>query len=298
MAKIGLREMIYYVFPEVGPWGGIKKGFHWVEHLSKVTQAAAVTPGGARPEWFKFDCSVIAREDMRPTQDDVVIFSWYADAKFVFPMPCIRKIFHVQDIWAETINMISHPGLEIITSGLFLLGVCNRCNRAAKYIPYGIRDFFYRNAEQKEPGTVAVMPRKNKEFLKTVQEALPASSRLVVIDNMCEEEVAEVLKRTDVFVPISTKESIGLPPLEAMCAGAVVCGFPGAGGESMYHGETAHVVANDDMGMLVKSLKDLLSEQSKGYRNRLRNSASKFMKNYTMELERERLIRAIVPSFL
>jgi len=288
--------MIYYVLPEVGIWGGIKKAFHWVEHLSKATNAAVATPGAAVPDWFRFECDVVARESLQIAQDDVVIFSWRGDAEYVLSLPCNRKIFHVQDITPETLSLIRHPSLELLTSGLAILGECDKAGRSARWIPYGIRECFHWNWEPKEPGTVAIMPRKNPEFAEVVKSALPPGSRLITIDKMNEETVAEILKRTDVFVTISITESIGLPPLEAMHAGCVVCGFPGLGGyEFMHHMETAHVIVNNDKEMLARGLRDLLFMHREAYRNRLRNTALELMRNYTMELERERLIRAVIP---
>jgi len=289
--------MYYYVLPEVGLWGGIKKAFHWIEHLSSVADAAVVTPGAARPDWFRFDCKVVARETWQVKPEDTVIFSWNGDGYTVLGLPCKRKIFHVQDATADTLSWVKCPDLELITSGLVILGECNRAGRVARYVPYGIRECFRWNWEPKEPGTVAVMPRKSPAFVEVIKQALPPGARLIVIDKMNEETVAETLKRTDVFVPISVNESIGLPPLEAMHAGCIVCGFPGIGGfEFMHHSETAHVSVNNDKEMLGRGLKDLLFVHREDYRNRLRNAALKLMENYTMKLERERLIRAIVPA--
>lgn len=288
--------MYYYIFPEVGMWGGIKKGFHYVEHINTVDKAVAVTPGGVKPDWFRFSCDVVAKESLQVTPDDVVIFSWHGDAGFVLSLPCQRKIFHVQDASPGALALIKHPGLELITSGLVILGECNKAGRVARYVPYGIPDCFHWNWEPKEPGSVAIMPRKNPEFVDIIRKSLPSAHHLITIDGKNEETVAETLKRVDVFVTISTEESIGLPPLEAMCAGCAVCGFPGIGGyEFMHHAETAHVVVNNDKEMLSRGLSDLLFIHREDYRSKLRNNALKLMQNHTMALERERLLWAIIP---
>jgi len=288
--------MYYYVFPEVGMWGGIKKGFHYVEHLSTVDKAAAVTPGGAKPDWFRFNCEVVARESLQVAPNDVVIFSWHGDAPFVLSLPCQRKIFHVQDASPGALSLLQHQGFELVTSGLAILGECNKAGRVARYVPYGIPDCFRWNWEPKDPGTVAIMPRKNPEYVEAIRKVLAPGMHLITIDKMNEETVAETLKRMEVFVAISTEESIGLPPLEAMSAGCAVCGFPGIGGyEFMHHAETAYVVANGNKESLSSGLGDLLFVHKEELRNRLRNNALKLMQNHTMALERERLIKAIVP---
>jgi glycosyltransferase involved in cell wall biosynthesis len=104
--------------------------------------------------------------------------------------------------------------------------------------------------------------------------------------------VAAVLKRTDVFVPISAKEAFGLPPLEAMAAGCAVVGYPGDGGfEFMRHGESAHVVPNGDRKALRQGVRDCLADGA--YRDRLREGGQAVAAYYTLERERRYLLRAL-----
>jgi len=167
-----------------------------------------------------------------------------------------------------------------------------RNGRIAPYVPIGVPEGFRWNGEVKRPSSVAVMSRKGGAFLDAVAGALTADASLMVIDGLSEEAVACTLKGMDVFVAISTSEAFGLPPLEAMCAGCCVVGFPGDGGfEFMRHGETAHLAPNGDARALRSSVREVLERP--GYRDALRHRAMTLSSYYTLERERQYLLRAL-----
>ena len=163
--------------------------------------------------------------------------------------------------------------------------------RVAPYVAMGIPDVFRWRGEPKTPGSVAVMPRKGDDVYRAVREALPDATFLP-IDGLRESDAAGRLKSADVFLAISAQEALGLPPLEAMCAGCAVVGFPGVGGfEFMRHLETALVVPNGDVSALVAGLVLALAEPSlrDGLRDRGRAAAA----YYTLDRERVSLLRAL-----
>jgi len=52
----------------------------------------------------------------------------------------------------------------------------------------------------------------------------------VAIENIPQHEGAKILGESAVLLALSHKESLGLPPLEAMASGCLVVGFHGEGG--------------------------------------------------------------------
>ena len=104
--------------------------------------------------------------------------------------------------------------------------------------------------------------------------------------------VADALKHADIFLAVSTAEAFGLPPLEAMCAGCCVVGFPGIGGfEFMRHMDTAHVVPNGDVPGLLDALRHVCARPA--YRDALRTRAMDLSAAYTVGREQEALLRAL-----
>lgn len=101
----------------------------------------------------------------------------------------------------------------------------------------GIDHDLFRPAAQKKR-QIAVMPRKMRieaNFIyETFRRVHPqfADAPLVVIDGMTEQETADILAESAVFLAMSRLEGFGLPPVEAMASGCVIVGFRGDGGRS------------------------------------------------------------------
>lgn len=285
----------YYILPGVGLYGGIKMGFHCAELLSASGAPCAVaTPGAERPTWFVSDADVVDRDALPGAcgPDDGVLFSFPPDAGFVDALPAKRKIVHMQGANTRRDIKLMRRGYELVSHGLHMTQQLLRQGLVAPYVPIGIPDVFRWQGEEKHSRSVVVMSRKGSGFVDVVSRALPAGATLTVVDGRSEAEVARLLKRSDVFVAISPSEAFGLPPLEAMCAGCAVVGFPGDGGfEFMRHRETAHLAPNGDAHALARAVEEVMARPS--YREALRERAMEASAYYTLEREREYLVRAL-----
>lgn len=287
--------MFYYVLPGVGIYGGIKKGFHCAELLTRSGFSCVVaTPRGERPTWFETSAEVMAREELpgRCGADDALLFSFPPDARFVDRLRARRKVVHMQGANTKADVALFRHRYEFISHGFHMTDALLRHGRIAPYVPIGVPDKFRWKGTPKRPGLVAVMSRKGGHLLKVIESALPPGAVLQVIDGFSEDRVADALQAVDVFVAISEAEAFGLPPLEAMCAGCCVVGFPGDGGfEFMRHGETAHLVPNGDSGALRQAVTEVLSRPT--YREAVRRRAMTVSAYYTLDRERDYLLRAL-----
>jgi len=287
----------YYVLPGTGIFGGVKKGFHCADILSASGCPCAVaTPQGDRATWFATRCDTLTWDALTRScvPDDTILFSCPADAAFVDGLPARRKILHMQGANTAADHALFDParGYELISHGLHMTYELQLRGRIAPYVPIGIPDVFRWNAELKLPDSIALMPRKGGEIVEALHAALPPDTEIMAIDGLPEHAVAEHLKRADLFVAISAGEAFGLPPLEAMSAGCCVVGFPGIGGfEFLRHMETAHLVPNGDVARLIEAVLHVRTVPA--YRDALRARGAVFARYYTMEREREYLLRAL-----
>jgi glycosyltransferase involved in cell wall biosynthesis len=86
------------------------------------------------------------------------------------------------------------------------------------------------------PLQVALMTRKRSLEARLIRGILRSRRPEVggipwqAIANVTRPEAAEVVKSSAVFLSLSEKEGLGLPPLEALSAGCVVVGYHGDGG--------------------------------------------------------------------
>lgn len=82
------------------------------------------------------------------------------------------------------------------------------------------------------------MPRKNKALARQIREIMTARCAFrhntqptwVEIASMTQTQVAETLRRCDIFLATGFPEGCPLPPLEAMASGCLCAGFSGFGG--------------------------------------------------------------------
>lgn len=289
--------MIAYVLPGGGLFGGVKKGFGCADLLTAAGHPCVVaTPDGERPRWFDSRCDLITHAELaaRVGPDDLVLFSCPADAPFVDTLRARRKIVHMQGASTIEDRALFHwsRGYEFISHGLHMTYELQRAGRVAPYVPMGIPDLFRWKGEPRTPLRIVAMPRKGAEVLHFVERSLPEESTLVTLDHAPEHVVADALKHADIFLAVSTAEAFGLPPLEAMCAGCCVVGFPGIGGfEFMRHMDTAHVVPNGDVPGLLDALRHVCARPA--YRDALRTRAMDLSAAYTVGREQEALLRAL-----
>lgn len=100
-----------------------------------------------------------------------------------------------------------------------------------------VLDVFSRNQVRHKKKQIAFMPRKRPEdvnllrgvFLSIYPEH--ADVPWIEIKDMSRSQVAQNLGESLVFASFSKNEGLGLPPLEAMASGCLVCGFHGEGGQ-------------------------------------------------------------------
>jgi glycosyltransferase involved in cell wall biosynthesis len=98
------------------------------------------------------------------------------------------------------------------------------------------------------------MPRRGKEISYAAMEA-NSDLEFAAIEDMHEEDVAELMKSSAYFLATSEGEWFGLPALEAMAAGCLVLSVPVLGGmEYLHHGANSFVVEREEIPLKLKEL--------------------------------------------
>ncbi|BBK41489.1 hypothetical protein STVA_15090 [Allostella vacuolata] len=107
---------------------------------------------------------------------------------------------------------------------------------------------------------IAFMPRKRPEEVAGLRQLFQglhpdlAEVPWVEIRDMSRPQVAEVLGESLVFASLGRLEGLGLPPLEAMAAGCLVCGYDGGGGQEYATPENGYWVADGDIAAFANAL--------------------------------------------
>lgn len=108
------------------------------------------------------------------------------------------------------------------------------------------------------------------------------------IDNLSENEVAQVLKNTAIFLSFNHREGFGLPPLEALSCGCIVVGYTGQGGKEYFDITNSYQIESGNIISFVKKVKVITEELSKNESkyNELNKKNSKLVTdNFSYEKE-------------
>lgn len=110
-------------------------------------------------------------------------------------------------------------------------------NKKIERIRLGLSPSFSYSGEKEK--IIAFMPRKLKEDVNQIYQILSDTPALrewtwLPIDNKTEEQVAELLKKSALFLCFNFNEGFGLPPVEAMACGCYVIGYAGNAGAEYF----------------------------------------------------------------
>ena len=103
------------------------------------------------------------------------------------------------------------------------------------------------------------MPRKWPEAAAAVRARLGADVNWLEIDGMDEAAVAQAMAGSTIFLNFGRAEGLGLPPLEAMAAGCLVCGFAGEGTLDYARTENGVWAREGDIEGCVKAIQQALT---------------------------------------
>lgn len=249
------------------PAGGVRALFRHVSILRSLGWDAAVlslSPPGARPHWFPVDVPMVStHEDITLAPDDVVVLPEVGrKARAATRHLTCRRVLFCQNhfyVFQGLGDDLPDWRAAGVTHAMFGSGVIRRAVEplfafdGSAVVRYVIDRAVFRPAETRRLA-VAYMPRKFPEadvalIKRAFRHRWPALSGVpwVALDGRTEAEVAAVLGGAAVFLSLSRREGLGLPPLEAMSAGCLVAGFTGLGGREFATRENGFWVAEDDL---------------------------------------------------
>lgn len=147
---------------------------------------------------------------------------------------------------------------------------------------------------------IAYMPRKRPEdvaLLRGVFSSMyPGHANVpwVEIKDMSRVQVANILRDSLLFVSMSRNEGLGLPPLEAMASGCMVCGFHGGGGQEYASEHNGWWVSEGDLinfshginAALTASPDELKRRRQMGRETSSQFNESRFVEDLSMAWQR------------
>lgn len=239
-----MSRLVYFGYPSGRTTGGIKMILRHVETLRGLGFDAvfATGPDAPEPTWLEVSVPILRGIDLRA--DDVLILP--EDGRQVITQAASRTnktVIFCQNQFI--LGAVSLPALDqyaaarpltFIAVGRILAGVIGRAypDAEVEIIPcFADERRFFPGAKDEgiafAPKKRALEPRVIQGFWK---KFYPQESERPwrEVKDLSEAQVADVLRRSELFLSLSRFESVGLTPLEAMASGCVCAGFAGVGG--------------------------------------------------------------------
>ena len=93
---------------------------------------------------------------------------------------------------------------------------------------------------------------------------MPKNWKLLPIENLSEQQVAQTLGHSSIFLSFSDQEGFALPPLEAALSGALVIGYTGQGAREYFNSPNFIEIQNGDFKSFFKAVVSSMSEIDNG----------------------------------
>ncbi|WP_300490470.1 glycosyltransferase [Flavobacterium sp.] len=155
--------------------------------------------------------------------------------------------------------------------------------------------FHYHPQKKKQ---IAFMPRKMKTEIVQILNILNYRNSLrdwslVSIDNKTEQEVAQIMRESHIFLSFNYFEGFGLPPVEAMACGCIVIGFTGRAGKEYFNPDFSYPIPDGDIIGFVHKIEEVLAlyemTPTTFFEKQIKASQS-ILKEYSLENEKQDII--------
>lgn len=250
--------------------GGIKQIFLLADALRfHGFDAVVFEEQGRRPDWFSSAVPVVSQGVFEPRADEVLvlpedqpqilqIFKDWPQRKVVYSQNHFYGSLALTDVSSFADYGITHALCCSRTTYEHMIWRHPRIRPF--FVPCGIDSTLFKPAEVKTK-TISYMPRKRPVEAAFIRDIFcytyPECSGWAwqVIGGNTEQETAQMMGDSKIFLSLGRLESLGLTPLEAMASGCVVAGFTGIGGQEYATPANGFWAPEDDFKECAKQLR-------------------------------------------
>lgn len=302
--------MTYYVVPDVDtPHGGVRVAYRHVDVLNDLGYPAAILHAkpGFRTTWFPHATRIVDSTALHFRENDLLVVPEVYGPSLHTLAPETRVLVFNQGAY------ITFDALDLATTGPGspyreiprLEGIMTVSRDSAGLLAMAFPDVPVHIARPVidprvfHPGPVPIRPAfvfttsrrpQERNLILHMLRAAGVDWLPVPLAGMTEQQVAETLRQTPIFLSLSDRDGFGLPPAEAMASGCYVVGYPGGGGDEFF---------DPDYCSPVRSTLELVREMQRAVatpRNELaargRRASAVLLGRYSEDGLREDLLRA------
>jgi hypothetical protein len=272
---------IYYFCPDDNtPTGGIKILYRHVDILNENGFRAFILHKQKkfRCTWFENQTPVVHERHFQPDHSDFVVIPEVYVTCQMAAMRDMRKIIFTQNCY-YTFHTFGITGSdkpciylepEVVAalvvsedSRSYLTYAFPKLNVVRIHISVDGELFRYRPSTEKKR-QIAFMPQKHPRDVEQVLNILRVRGQLegfnlVPIEKKNEQEVADILSESLLFLSFGYPEGCPAPPLEALLSGCLVIGYHGMGGREYFSTERMWPIEINDIIGFATTVEDVLA---------------------------------------
>jgi hypothetical protein len=263
--ETGATARIYYLSPTPsGPRGGVRVFYRHVDLLNAAGFDAVVVhhKPGFRASWFANETRVAAARDVVVTpRDTLVVPEFYGAA--ITDWPAGPTIVLLNQGAYYTFDGVSLADAAVINGGRVaaILTISQDSVELLRYafgsVPVHYARSVIEEATFHPPANASSRRRISYATNRRGQERHQLLSILQLhgrpdwpftpIQGMSEQEVAETMRLSAIFLAFNEREGFGLPPAEAMACGCYVIGYHGQGGREFFDPAYSRPIPDSDL---------------------------------------------------
>jgi hypothetical protein len=238
-------------YPKTLITGGIKATYYQAELLAELGFATTVFQPGGPPEWCSPRLRAFCSQELSPTGDDILVFpetlNGWLEQFALTPSPALKVMFCQNQFYMFSYG-ITAAGYA--TRGFRKFIVPGKIAKLALESVIGLSEVivvpYYIDRQLFSPRDkvmqIATVPRKFP-----AHDGIPGQASLIqtmlalkyphlgavgwqLLENKPEQEVADIMGSSAIFLSLCYMEACPLAPLEAMASGCIVVGYRGNGG--------------------------------------------------------------------
>lgn len=260
------------------PSGGVKVHYQLCELVREMSFESFIVYDSISqlPQWFKYNVNHLSWSQMLQIANkkrDLII--GYENPEPLYRSGFQKKVAYIQGN-ALVNGTHTFNGITLWMSNKFIDAMLPQFQKHEKFFvtPFIDQHTFFTDQQTKKTTAILLQGRKDGQKCK-MELSKTIETPITLLPDVNEADFAYNLRKTDIFVPHSYPEGFGLPGLEAMASGCIVCGFSGGGGsEYMQHGVNSFVAPDGNydvlraylqmaLDMSEKDKKDMLLEAKK-----------------------------------
>lgn len=305
----------WFVAPDWNrPSGGTRKVYRSVDVLNAAGISAAVVhhAKGFRCDWFPNETKVVSASDLTVSPSDVIVVPEIYTTSICALPSGIRQVILNQNVYVtlDSIASGTPDATKPFLNNPNLVAVAAVSDQNAELLRYAFRGLSVHRIRWALDPTVyfpspvlpgrriAFMPRRRAHDAAQVISLLRLRGVLdgwevVEIAGCSEWGAAELMRSCRLFLSLSEREGLGLPPLEAIACGCLVVGFTGYAGVEFFHPPFATAIEDGDIGTFaagVERLLDWTEEDPSAARQAALDGSQYVLHAYSPEVEQRDLV--------